>query len=223
MSVIAEIRLVNDDLVLAPTIRSVDDVTIRWEYRTAVDDGPGDATSVLFVSAFGDADGTFNAALEADHTVADPVRIATFAERTVYRVRVATDLELVPARWAVDWDAFTFRIVSDERGWLVRVHLPERDALVAFNRDCRRRDVSFRVTQLYEAEAVDELSTLGLSEQQRDLLLTALYAGYYDIPRSATQEDIADQLDISTSAVSQRLRRAVAQLIVTTLELRQPE
>lgn len=222
MNVIAEIHVSHDDLVLIPTIRSIDDATIRWEYETSVDAEHG-RERVLFVSAFGNAARTLEAPLEADHTVANPTRIATFAERTIYRVRIATDVDLVPPSWAVEWGAFTFRIVADDRGWILRVHLPSRDALVAFNDYCRRQDISFRVAQLYESESVDELATIGLSDQQRDILLTALYAGYYDIPRKGTQEDIADQLGISTSAVSQRLRRAVAQLIVTMLDLRQTD
>ncbi|MCU4742673.1 helix-turn-helix domain-containing protein [Halobacteria archaeon AArc-m2/3/4] len=222
MNVIAEIHVSHDDLVLLPTIRSTDDATIRWEYETTLETDHG-RERVLFVSVFGDTDRALEAALEADHTVADPTRIATFAERTIYRVRVSTDLELVPPSWTVEWSAFTFRIVASDRDWILRVHLPDRDALVAFNDYCRRNDISFRVAQLYESDSVDELATIGLSDQQRDILLTALYVGYYDIPRQGTQEDIADQLGISTSAVSQRLRRAVAQLIVTMLDLRQTD
>ena len=45
----------------------------------------------------------------------------------------------------------------------------------------------------------------------------AFEAGYYDIPRDATLEDIADELEISRQALANRLRRGYRNLIGTTL------
>ncbi|WP_276257056.1 helix-turn-helix domain-containing protein [Halomontanus rarus] len=213
MDFIAEIHVEHDDLALVPTIRSETDVTLRWEYDTTLEDG----RSIRFFSVFGDVDRSFEAALEDDHTVSDPTCIATFAERRIYRAELVTDLRLVPSS-LVESGVFVFRLVDDGPGWSIRLHLSDRDALLAFNRHCDANDISFRLTQLHQSDSIDDIATVGLSEQQRDLLLTVLYAGYYDIPRQATQKDIADRFDVSTSAISQRIRRAVAQLIVTTLE-----
>lgn len=213
MDFIAEIHVEHDDLALVPTIRSETDVTLRWEYDTTLADG----RTIRFFSVFGDVDRSFEAALEDDHTVADPTCIATFAERRIYRAELVTDLRLVPSS-LVESGVFVFRLVEDGRGWSIRLHLPDRDALLAFNRHCTENDISFRLTQLHQSDSIDDIATVGLTEQQRDLLLTVLYAGYYDIPRQATQQDIAERFDVSTSAISQRIRRAVAQLIVTTLE-----
>lgn len=214
MNFMAEIHVEHDDLVLNPTIRSDVDVTVRWEYETTIDG----ETTVLFVSAFGETGPALETALEDDHTVADPTHIATFSKRSVYRVAVDTDLRLVPPV-CVERGAFVLRIVSDDDGWTVRLHLPNRDALLAFNAYCVDNDISFRVAQLHQSEPADDIATAGLTEKQRDLLLTALYSGYYDVPRGATQDDIAEQLGVSASAVSQRIRRAVSQLIVSTLDV----
>lgn len=52
-----------------------------------------------------------------------------------------------------------------------------------------------------------------LTDKQRDALELALEQGYYERPRNASLSDLAEQLDISKSAVSQRIRSAEIKLI----------
>ncbi len=47
---------------------------------------------------------------------------------------------------------------------------------------------------------------------QRETLVYAVRVGYYRMPREASLSTIADQFDVSKSAVSQRLRKAEASL-----------
>lgn len=56
-----------------------------------------------------------------------------------------------------------------------------------------------------------------LTEKQRDTLELALKEGYYERPRNADLNDLSEILDISKSAVSQRLRSAETKLIKTAL------
>lgn len=211
MGFIAEVHLVHDDFVLAPTIARYPDVTVRYEYDATTTD-----RTLQFVSVFSDEYAPIEGAMEADHTVSNPTRVATFENRAIYRVAVESDVEIVPDQCAED-GLFVFTITSAERGWVARVHLPDRDALTAFRAWSRDRGVSFRVKQLYDLSVSDN-GTYFLTEQQHEILLMAYYAGYYDIPRGITQDGLAERLDISDSAVSQRLRRAVSELIAATLE-----
>lgn len=52
-----------------------------------------------------------------------------------------------------------------------------------------------------------------LTAKQRQTLELALKRGYYDRPREADLTDLAEELDISKSAVSQRLRTAERKLV----------
>lgn len=210
MGFIAAVHLVHDDLPLVPTIERCADVTLRYEYGTTIGD-----RRLQFVSAFGD-DATLEEAMDADPTVADATPVATFENRTIYRVVVDTDLEIVPDRCAEN-GVFVFTVTSAEGGWIARIHVPDRDALGSFRMHCRDRGISFRITQLYDSSASDERSYF-LTERQHEILTMAYYAGYFEVPRGATQDDLADRLGISDSAVSQRLRRAVSELIAATLE-----
>ncbi|THE63928.1 hypothetical protein D8Y22_15780 [Salinadaptatus halalkaliphilus] len=56
-----------------------------------------------------------------------------------------------------------------------------------------------------------------LTDRQQEVLVTAYEQGYYDIPRNATYEDIAAELDCSASSVGQILRRTEATLVTATV------
>ncbi|ELY60609.1 helix-turn-helix domain-containing protein [Natronolimnohabitans innermongolicus] len=211
MGFIAEVHLVHDELALAATIENRPETTFRYEYATSSDE-----QRYLFCSAFSDDHEAIESAMASDPTVSAPTRIAAFENRTIYRVVLETDLEVVPDRCG-ECGLFVFAITSAERGWSTRVYLPDRDALTAFRAWCRDRGVSFRVTQLYDT-SISDSGTFHLTEQQHEILMMAYYGGYFDIPRGMTQDDLAERLGISDSAVSQRLRRATAELIAATVE-----
>lgn len=47
--------------------------------------------------------------------------------------------------------------------------------------------------------------------------MTALEMGYFEVPRSAELTDVADELDLSPNAVSERIRRGEANLFRSAL------
>lgn len=47
-----------------------------------------------------------------------------------------------------------------------------------------------------------------LTDRQRDVLATAVELGYYEVPRTATVEDVAAELDCAPSTASDHLRKA---------------
>ncbi|KAA9399057.1 DNA-binding protein [Haloarcula sp. CBA1130] len=57
----------------------------------------------------------------------------------------------------------------------------------------------------------------GLTDRQLEALRTAYEMGYFEIPRRASLEAVAQELDISASSLSERLRRAQTQLIQETV------
>jgi predicted DNA binding protein len=80
---------------------------------------------------------------------------------------------------------------------------------------CREADVGIELTRLAPESGPNEHD--GLTDAQRDILLLALEAGYFEEPREASLEDLAAELDISRQAVGTRLRRAYANLIEHSL------
>lgn len=108
--------------------------------------------------------------------------------------------------------------VPDEEGWTVRFRIEDREELVAFVRACAERDVSLDLERVYEPSVPPSVgSELGLTDTQRETLLLALDAGYFDVPRETNVTELADRLGVSDTAVSQRLRRGLSSVLTATL------
>ena len=61
-----------------------------------------------------------------------------------------------------------------------------------------------------------------LSDRQREAVLAGLELGYYDVPRGATHEDVADRLGVSPSTASEHLQKAEAKLVRAAMEGERP-
>jgi predicted DNA binding protein len=64
-----------------------------------------------------------------------------------------------------------------------------------------------------QRDRTTEVDVTSITSKQREALETALELGYYDSPRGADLGDCAAALDISKSAVSQRLNTAETKLV----------
>ncbi|WP_408957938.1 helix-turn-helix domain-containing protein [Natrinema sp. 74] len=209
--IVAQLRLDHPNLFLRPTLRRTADVTVEPDYWTAVD---ADRT-IVFITVYGTAFEEFEAALRTDSTVTEPVLVDRYPDRRIYRVALA-DHTLTFTAATADVGGRLLELSSSRDGWLVQLRFPDRDRLVAFNDYCRERDISVTVDHLRVSDDGDD-GVVALTEKQRELLAVAHEEGYFDVPRGISQDELADRLEVSKSAVSQRLRRAIGELCESTL------
>ncbi|QGN07695.1 DNA-binding protein [Halorhabdus sp. CBA1104] len=132
-----------------------------------------------------------------------------------YRVRLDEDPTGVYTQ-LVDLRTHPIGAVVTGRGWKVSARFADRSDLDAFRNACGGSDVEFRPLRLFETEA-DPADDYGLTRPQHEALLVAARMGYFDVPRNATLSDLADELDSTTSALSERLRRGQRQLVERTI------
>ena len=201
----ATVRLDRVSSTLTPTLDEAPDATLELQY---VADG------WTFVSVAVDDPDRFERALCADPTVEAAELVSTAEDRRVYRVHE----ELSPPV-ATDLDAGTFveACTLDCDGWHLRLRLAERDVLTAFVGDCRAAGFSPEVRRLAEMTG-DVVPGTGMSGPQAALLSEAYDRGYFDVPRSISQAELAEGMDISSSGVSKRLRRATETLVASTID-----
>ncbi len=209
--IVAQLRLDHPDLVLSPTIARALSVTLEPDYLTTTDA----SGAVVFVTVYGDEFDGFEAALAMDSTIREPVLVDRYPDRRVYRVTLC-DHAMWLAEGAAEIGGRILAITSSRDGWQVQLRFPTRDALVAFNDHCREREISVSVDHLRVSDDGDD-GVVALTDKQQELLGIAYAEGYFDVPRGISQDELAARLDVSKSAVSQRLRRAIRELCDATL------
>ncbi|MFB6077731.1 MAG: helix-turn-helix domain-containing protein [Halarchaeum sp.] len=101
--------------------------------------------------------------------------------------------------------------------WEFELRFPDHDALSAFEEYCTNAHISLEVGRIYNPVRPGTGLWYGLTDAQRETLLRAVRGGYYSIPRRMSTKDLADALDISDQAVTERLRRAIVTLVENTL------
>lgn len=208
MSPIAEFRLRSPDMALASTLSDAPDV--RLEVVSGVATDPG--RPALFFWARGGNLEDFEAAMRADETVAAVDRLNAADGQVLFRVQVSDAPRVV---FYTAWNEFglqPFESSWADGWWQFRMQFPDRETLSAVREWCSERDVDFRLDRVYTDEAVAETDTV-LTEEQRQVLQTAYELGYFEIPRDASMADVAAALDLSSQAVSERLRRGYRQLV----------
>lgn len=201
-----------EDLALAPTIRSVREA----ELGVVSDAGTDPRHDVYYFWVEAPDFEAVEAALEADHTVADTAVIVETGDRRTYRVEYSDEATyLTPT--VTDIGGLTLEARSRLNGWLLSLQLPGHDALYRLREVAREHGMRFDVLELQQRPESDYGDDFGLTESQREALVGAFAKGYYDEPRESSLEELASMLNITPSAVSGRLRRGSAQLIETIL------
>jgi predicted DNA binding protein len=97
------------------------------------------------------------------------------------------------------------------------LHLRSRERLRDLNRQCEAADVA--VDFLSDLETADAPNATTLSSEQRQLPVAAKRLGYFEVPRGASQRELAERFDVTPSAISQQLRSAIDGLIGRTLSV----
>jgi predicted DNA binding protein len=98
-------------------------------------------------------------------------------------------------------------------GWVQRGWFADREVLARF-REFWSEQGGFVLRRLTPEDAG---GAAGLTDRQREALVTAHEMGYFEVPRRASLADVAAELGVGTSALSERLRRAHAHLVATVV------
>jgi predicted DNA binding protein len=102
-------------------------------------------------------------------------------------------------------------------GWLFELRANSGDQFSKFRQLCATDGISVDLARLYCLSEQNPDSEFGLTAEQREALLVAYRGKYYDDSRQTNMEALADQLDISRQAFSDRLRRGYRNLIEHTI------
>ncbi|APW98584.1 bacterio-opsin activator [Halobiforma lacisalsi AJ5] len=211
MSVIATVAIPASEFPLGSLLDPAPEATVTVETTVPTSDGV-----VPYLWVPDEAAAEILAALEASADVDDATPIDEVDDSVL--VKIEWDQRVNGVLAAIrESDAIVTSAVGTASRWTLRLRFPAYEDLSQFYTDCVDGDVSLELVQLHEAVDPGSEFRFGLTRAQRELVIAAYEAGYFEVPRKTTLVELAEQLEISDSAVSQRLRRGLAALINATL------
>jgi len=164
---------------------------------------------------------TVQASLADDSSVSSANRIASYENESLYQMEWKRDVELAVQMITED-EATILDLYGTSDGWQLRSMFPDRDTLARTVEFCENHGLGFDVRRVREMNVVPS-GRWGLTDEQYEALRVAWDAGYFGVPREADLGDVADRLDISHQALSERLRRGHTNLIKETIGVGAPE
>lgn len=154
-------------------------------------------------------------ALDEDDSVDSVTCLSEFDDECLYRMEwvdhVHLLLQMVTNSAATILDAYG----RNDR-WKLRVLYPNRDKFSKTHDFAEAHGLSFDVESIRAMDG-EPAGRFGLTEDQFRSLALATRRGYYEVPRQASLTELADEMDISHQALSERLRRGMGVLVEDTL------
>lgn len=160
--------------------------------------------------------------LSEDLGITDVKIIDEVEEQMFVRVDWNLDHESVLTA-IVNTDVDLLAGIGDEEGWTFEVRASEQAAISEFQNYCQDHDIPIRLTALHALSPLSSDRQYDLTEDQRETLVLGYSRGYFDSPRTASQDDLADELEITRQAVASRLQRGLRRLVASTLITKQED
>jgi predicted DNA binding protein len=213
VSVIAHFTVPAEDFIFADLLGS--QPTIRLRLETMV---PTGSTFVPYCwIREGDVEAV-QAAFDDSPVVASARLLDQVEDQTLFRIEWSEELN---GFFDAIYDAEAVLLEGSASGdeWTFRLRFPDYEALSTFYRACIRNEIGPVLEKMHNPIEPQDAVDYGLTARQREALLAALEAGYFDIPRQTTLVELSERLGVSDAATSQRLRRGIDTLVSATLAL----
>ncbi|WP_231186906.1 helix-turn-helix domain-containing protein [Haladaptatus sp. DYF46] len=210
--IIVEFRL--DYPILREALGVVPEMEITWEQSDRTAEG---RHQILFWAENGDFD-AFEGGLESDPTVATSEEAIEISDQRLYRVELKDEGQRASIYPVLLDEASVLRhVTATHRGWEFRTAFPTKEGFSRFCEHCRSHEIGIVLHRFYEERGSLDTPQFGLTDPQRETLVTAVDCGYLEIPRENSLADLSDRFDISETAASERFRRGVKTLIECTV------
>ena len=201
MSTIVEAEVPASEFALGATLAGLPGVKFDIERVAA-----HSATHVVpYVWAEGVESENLEDALAADESVAEAELLTNVDGKRLYRMDWVGQIELA-IHVLTEEDGTIIDAHGRDRTWLLRILFPGRKEVSKTNDFAADHGLTFDIRSINGMEK-NRSGRFGFTEQQYEAITAALERGYYEIPRDASAEDLAEEIGISRQALAERLRR----------------
>ncbi len=153
-------------------------------------------------------------ALSTDPSVAAAAQVAETERGSLYQaIHRESHAETTIYSEAVRHGGVFVTGTGRRENWELRMRFPDRERFGQFRGACAEQDTSLAVEAVHETQSTMRAERYSVSEPQEELIALAARSGYFEVPRQKSLTDLADELDVSTQAASERLRRGLDSLV----------
>ncbi|WP_435156549.1 helix-turn-helix domain-containing protein [Haladaptatus sp. DFWS20] len=212
MSIIVRSHIKHERLALSPTLRNLDEIKIR--VVTQVNTNPG-TTVFPFLIEYDDRK-ELQKTLDDDPTVNEYELVDWTHGTGIYYIEHTPETKLI-STVVTNVNGLLVQTETEGNGWLIRLLLPDREALNSIWKYANENDIRLDIIEMYSSDDAGTETSYGLTDEQLIALKTAYDKGYFQEPRDISLSQVADEIDVSSTAMSGRLRRGVRNLIAATI------
>ncbi|WP_226479132.1 bacterio-opsin activator domain-containing protein [Natrinema amylolyticum] len=218
MSIIAEFSVKSDDFALNHALTAAPQMIVEIEQVVATME---DRIMPYFWVSGGDHT-EFEDAFQDDESVTNIAVIDEVEGARLYRAEWTANVETLIYAY-VELGATLMQAIGKAEDWELRIRFDSQDALSEFQKYCNENSISFELNRTQEQEQPMASAQYDLTPTQRETLVTALEAGYYEVPRAVTMRELAEQMGVAQQTLSNRFRAAYNNLITSTLTISHPD
>lgn len=211
MTIDATFTVDRDEFPLSTVFEQLPDATIELDRIV-----PTSGAVVPYFWIYADDTGDLTENLKEEVGIDSVQIIDELEEQMFIRVEWNLDHESVLTAF-INTDVTLLSGRGDAEGWTFEVRASKQQPISAFQTYCTENGIQTELVELHAIASLKSDREYDLTEGQREALILAYSRGYFDSPRSATQEDLANELEISRQAVSSRLQRGFRRLVASTL------
>lgn len=213
MAVIIELSVPSSEFEFGRILTMEDDTVISLETMIPMGEGP-----IPFFRVYKSVRDSFEAQVREHPAVNEIYEVSSHNDETLYALdwEVTDDTFLETVR---DVGGNLLEATGSPDAWGFEIRFPDHDAVSTFQERCFDADIPIDIKRIFNPTKPDAGPWYGLTAPQRQMLIRAVEAGYYSLPRETSTQALADDFDISDQAVTERLRRAIQTLVTNTLLL----
>lgn len=211
MTILAELSIEADQFLLGRLISEYPNLSVEIERVV-----PAGNRIMPYIWGHGTDLEEFEAAMHESPNVKSIAVLDEFEDRALYKIEWEDPAEQL-ITGITESEATILEAHSDEE-WFFRIRFESHVGLSQFNRYCTDHGITFRVDRVSSlAEKPPNVPVYDLTEPQYEALVLAVERGYFRVPRAVTFDELADELDLSVQALSERVRRGADKVLSAVL------
>lgn len=209
MSVIATVEVAAEDFTLGDLLGGNPDITVRLDHVI-----PLGETFIPYFWASNDAVGKIKRALREEPDIEAFRIVDTVDSESLVRVEWNEGFDGI-LDILIETSATILEAVGVGGTWTFHLRFAHHDDLTTFYRRSTEDGFAVEPRRVHNpARSGNDGVGPELTDTQRETLRVALELGYFDVPRRTNLSGLAAELDVSDTAVSQRLRRGISTVLL---------